>query len=83
MYRFRTIILETSYVNNNAELAIEVDRLVADALEQNGNCQLVNVQTAPLGIPEGTGVAGIWMIFLYTVEVLEGTPVPQESTQGV
>lgn len=81
MYRFRTIVLETPHVEGYAALATEVDRLVADALENNGNCQLVNVQVSQLG--DKNASSGIYTIFLYTVEVLEGTPVPPEPAQGV
>lgn len=81
MYRFRTIILETPHIEDYTQLQTEIDRLIADALEANGNCQLVNVQVTPLG--ERSGSSGTWTIFLYTVEVLEATPVPPEPAQGV
>lgn len=81
MFRFKTIVLETPHVEGYAQLANEVDRLVAEALESNGNCQLVNVQVNQLG--EKNASSGIWTIFLYTVEVLGGTPVPPETAEGV
>lgn len=82
MYRFRTIILETPFIKGGyEELQSEVDRLVADALEKNGNCQLVNVQVTQLG--DSNAPSGIYTILLYTVEILAGTEVPQETTEGV
>lgn len=81
MFRFRTIVLETPHVEGYAALATEVDRLVAEALESNGNCQLVNVQVSQLG--EKNASSGIWTIFLYTVEVLGDTVLPEKPAESV
>lgn len=81
MFRFKTIILETPYVGGYAELQTAIDRLVSNALDENGNCQLVNIQVSQLG--EKNASEGIFTIFLYTVEVLEGTPVPTEPAESV
>lgn len=81
MFRFKTIVLETPHVEGYAELANEVDRLVAEALESNGNCQLVNVQVNQLG--EKNASSGIYTIFLYTVEVLGDVVVPEKPAESV
>lgn len=81
MFRFKTIVLETPHVEGYAALATEIDRLVGDALEANGNCQLVNVQVNQLG--DKNASFGIYTIFLYTVEVLEDTQVPPEPAESV
>lgn len=81
MFRFKTIVLETPYVEGYAALAPEVDRLVAEALESNGNCQLVNVQVSQLG--DKNDCNGIWTIFLYTVEVLGDVVVPEKPAESV
>ncbi len=81
MFRFKTIVLETSYVENYEQLANEIDRLVAEALESNGNCQLVNVQVNQVG--EKNASSGIYTIFLYTVEVLGDTASPEKPVESV
>lgn len=81
MFRFKTIVLETPHVEGYAQLGNEVDRLVAEALESNGNCQLVNVQVNQLG--EKNASSGIYTIFLYTVEVLGDVVVPEKPAESV